>query len=158
MKYAAETKVDAGRSRAEIERTLQRYGATGFMYGWQGRRAMIGFEMDGKRIQFELEMPDPDGREFTHTPGRGQRRSMAQQASEYEKATRQRWRALALVIKAKLEAIESGIATFEQEFLAYIALPNGQTVGQFMLPQIQRAYKDGQMPALLPAGRDASDR
>lgn len=153
MRYAAETNVDAGQSRAEIERTLQRYGANGFMYGWQGTRALVGFEMAGRQIRFELSMPDPSAREFTHTPSRGQRRTEKQRQSEYEKATRQRWRALSLVIKAKLEAIESGIATFEQEFLAYIALPSGETIGQRTIPQIQAAYAGGSLPALLPAAR-----
>ena len=41
---------------------------------------------------------------------------------------RQRWRALNLAIKAKLEAVESGIVTFDQEFLAHIVGPSGQTV------------------------------
>lgn len=66
-------------------------------------------------------------------------------------AERQRWRALALVIKAKLEAVEAGITEFEEEFLAHIVLPNGGTVGQFMLPQVATAYETGQMPPLLPA-------
>jgi hypothetical protein len=67
-----------------------------------------------------------------------------------EQAVRQRWRALALVIKAKLEAFESGIETFEQAFLANILLPDGQTVGQWMVPQVEQAYLTGTMPGLLP--------
>jgi hypothetical protein len=67
-----------------------------------------------------------------------------------EVARRQRWRALALAIKAKLEAVESGIATFEEEFMAYIVLPDGQTVGEFLSPQIEAAYSSGRMPPLLP--------
>lgn len=34
-RYAATTEVTSEKSRAEIERTVSRYGATGFMYGWQ---------------------------------------------------------------------------------------------------------------------------
>ena len=34
-KYAATTDVPAEKSRAEIEATLRRYGATGFAYGWE---------------------------------------------------------------------------------------------------------------------------
>ena len=33
-RYAEQTSVAAERSRAEIEGTLTRYGATAFMYGW----------------------------------------------------------------------------------------------------------------------------
>jgi hypothetical protein len=34
-KFAENTSVSAERSRAEIEKTLRRYGADQFMYGWE---------------------------------------------------------------------------------------------------------------------------
>ena len=40
-RYAADTQVSVDASRAEIERTLTRYGATAFMYGWDADRAII---------------------------------------------------------------------------------------------------------------------
>jgi hypothetical protein len=149
-KYAEHTQVSSAQSRAEIEHTLSRYGATGFMYGWQADKALVGFQMRGKQIKFVLHLPDKNDREFTHTPSRGQRRSPEQQEAAYEQAVRQRWRALALVIKAKLEAVEAGITVFEDEFLAHIVLPDGRTVGEYMLPQIEESYSSGRMPALLP--------
>lgn len=148
-RYAESTSVSSDKSRAEIERTLSRYGATSFMYGWQQDRAVVAFEMQGRRVRFLLPMPDRADREFTLTPT-GKKRSETQAQAAYEQATRQRWRALALVIKAKLEAVESGITEFEEEFMAHIVLPNGQTVGEHMVPQIARAYESGRMPALLP--------
>jgi len=63
---------------------------------------------------------------------------------------RQKWRALALVIKAKLEAVESGISVFEDEFMAAIVMPNGRTVSEEIRPRIAAAYESGNMPALLP--------
>ena len=60
-------------------------------------------------------------------------------------------RALLLVIKAKLEAVTAGISTIETEFLANIVLPDNTTAGEWMLPQIDRAYCTGEMPPLLPA-------
>ena len=149
-KYAETTTVSSAQSRAEIERTLSKYGASGFAYGWQDSRAMIGFSMNGKQVRFMLTLPDMNDREFTHTPSRGTRRSPVQQEAAYEQSVRQRWRALALVIKAKLEAVEAGITVFEDEFLAHIVLPNGQTAGDYMIPQIEAAYESGNMPALLP--------
>jgi len=149
-KYATSTAVSSAQSRAEIERTLEKYGASGFAYGWQDNRAMIGFTMGDKQIRFRLSLPDKDSREFTHTPVRDTRRSADQQAEAYEQAVRQRWRALALVVKAKLEAVEAGISVFEDEFLAHIVLPKGQTAGDYMIPQINEAYATGNMPALLP--------
>lgn len=58
----------------------------------------------------------------------------------WAQACRQKWRALNIVVKAKLEAVESGIAMFE-EFLAYIVLPNGLTVKDVVVPEIKKAYE-----------------
>ena len=147
-RYAEKTQVSSAQSRAEIERTLARYGATGFVYGWQEDRALVGFQMRGKQIRFILPLPDRNDPEFVYTPARGKQRSPEQQEAAYEQAVRQRWRAL--VIKAKLEAVEAGITIFEEEFMAHIVLPDGRTVGQYMLPQIEETYQSGRMPALLP--------
>ena len=65
-KYAAQTIVPVDRSKAEIEKILMRYGASSFAYGWEGSRAMVGFQMNGRRIVFKLGMPLPD--EFGETP------------------------------------------------------------------------------------------
>lgn len=151
-RYAAQTEVDAGRSREELERTVVRYGASAFGYGWEDGRAVVQFRAQGRYVKFELPMPNPDDREFTLTPT-GKARSGSSAAQAYQQASRQRWRALALVVKAKLEAVESGITTFDEEFMAHLLLPDGQTVGQFMGPQIEHAYEHGKMPKLLGSGK-----
>lgn len=149
-RYAENTSVPSDRSRAEIEKTISRYGATSFMYGTSAQHAVVAFEMQGRRVKFSLPMPDKSASEFTRTPSRGNRRSPDQIDAAYEQAVRQRWRALSLVVKAKLEAVASGITTFEDEFMAHIVLPSGGTVGDFMRPQIENAYRTGKMPPLLP--------
>lgn len=147
--YAQATQVPAEKSKAEIERTLQRYGATQFAYGWDAEVAIIGFRARGRQVLFRLPMPDVN--DFARTPERGHRRSTEAQGKAWEQATRQRWRALALVIKAKLEAVEAGIVSFEDEFLAHTVLPSGETVSDWMQPQIEHAIANGTMPAMLPA-------
>lgn len=148
-RYARHTKVSAERSRVEIEKTLTRYGATGFMYGWSESGAIIGFMMQGKQYKCILRLPDYD--DFL-TNSIGNRVSQKQAERSFEKSKLQRWRALALVIKAKLEAVESEISTVETEFLPWMVLPNGQTVGQWMKPQLDVIYESGKMPPLLPGG------
>lgn len=151
--YASSTDVSSDRSRAEIERTLQRYGATSFAYGWGDGQAMIGFVAYNRQIRFILPMPDRNARVFTHTPARHQRRTEAQIAQAYEQAVRQRWRALALVIKAKLEAVEAGIVTFENEFAMHMVLPDGRTVADHVTPAIEQAYATGVVKPLLAIGQ-----
>jgi hypothetical protein len=150
-RYAENTQVSSDRSRAEIERTLRRYGATAFGYGWDAQAATLMFEIANRRVMFRLPMPDPTSKVFTRTPT-GKDRSPPAAEAAFEQAVRQRWRALALVIKAKLEAVAAGITTIEQEFLAHIVLPDGRTVGEYAKPAIASAYESGEMPKMLPGG------
>lgn len=150
--YAAATEVPVEKSRAEIERMLSRYKATRFASGWSENGAVILFEVHDRRIRFDLPMPNVDDPKFTRDPRCSYKLRPAEAARRsYEQACRSRWRALALVIKAKLEAVESGISEFEEEFLANIVLPNGKTVGAWMRPQVEEAYSTGKMPDMLPA-------
>lgn len=149
--YASKTKVSSSKSKNEIERTLTRYGAEEFMYGTRVDCAVVAFKMVGRQIRFLLPLPDRNNTDFTEYK-RGSstwERSEESAAQLYEQAIRQRWRALALVIKAKLEAVESGITEFEDEFLAHIVLPGGQTMGELARPQIAIAYETGKIPPLL---------
>lgn len=148
-RYAAKTDVSSAKSKAEIESTVERYGASQFLSGWDlDGRAVVGFTMEGRQVRFVLQLPDRNSNEFTRS-SRGPR-SADIAATHWEQACRQRWRALALVIKAKLEAVESGIAIFEDEFMANIVLPNGRLVGEEIRPAIASAYATGEMPPLLP--------
>lgn len=146
--FAQGTDVPVDRSKAEIERILTRYGATRFMSGWDQQSATLAFEAHGKRVRFVMHLPTLD--DVAKSP-KGQRRNPSQQRSALDGEVRRRWRALALVIKAKLEAVASGVTNFEVEFMAHILLPNGDTAGSWLLPQIDRAYSSGKMPPLLPA-------
>lgn len=150
--YAEDTKVPVARSREHIQHELARFGAERFAFAQEPDRATVMFELGGRRVVMVLPMPDRGDVAFTHMTGprRGERRSATAAAELYERAKRARWRALFMVIKAKLVAVEAGITTIEREFLADVVLPNGQTVGQWVAPQLEQAYNGGRMPALLP--------
>ena len=150
--YANKTTVGQDQSRAEIERVLDRYGATSFAYFKSEGQVLVAFEMRKRRITFKVVLPAK--KDFSVTDSGRSRKSENAVQEAYEQAVRQRWRALALVIKAKLESVDSGIETFEEAFLAQIMLPDGQPVGQWMAPQIKLAYETAQMPPLLslPSG------
>jgi len=148
-RYAQNTKVTSDKSRAEIEHLLTNYGADQFLYGWDGDAAVIGFRHKNRSIRFHL--PSANREDYRKTAGRVTRTEV-QLDAVMAKERKRRWRALALAIKAKLEACATGIATFEDEFLAYTVLPNGQTMSQWVSPQLKEAYENGKMPVgLLPA-------
>ena len=152
--YAKGTEVSVEKSRAEIEAILARYGASAFAYATNAGKAMIQFQANERRIMFVLELPDRTADRFVYWTRGGKIYKESKRTPEWayelwEKECRQKWRCLALAIKAKLEAVASGIATFEDEFMAHIVLPGGKTVGQVMRPQIEQSYKSGKMPPLL---------
>jgi hypothetical protein len=151
-KFAAQTSVSVEKSRNEIEAILRRYGADGFRYGWRDVNArrveQIEFTAKDRHIRFTLTMPAKDADEFKWTAHKDRwqrkRRSESATLEAWQQSCRQRWRALCLCIKAKLEAVESGISEFETEFLAFIMDPEtGRTIGDTILPQIKLRYESG---------------
>lgn len=144
MSYAQHTVVSVEKSQGEIRKILTKYKATGFAYAENIAVAMVQFEMIGRRIKFILPLA-----ELHKTRDR---RGYVLNQKQTDQENMRRWRCLSLVIKAKLEAVESGITTLEQEFMAHILLPNGRTVSEELIPQITKSYETGQMPPLLGYG------
>lgn len=128
--FASRTEVSVSESIAEIERTANRYGGEQFVFGVAEDRAVVGFTKEGRQVRFQVPFGEKD--------------------AGYIQRQRQRMRALLLVVKAKLEAVESGVVGFEDEFLANIVLPDGKLVGQEVRRQIAHAYETREMPMLLP--------
>lgn len=150
MSYAEGTEVPVERSKAEIEGLLMRYGADQFVSGWKDREARIQFRAKERLVRFTLLLPDPNDNTFTlHPRYAGHRRTAEAARRAYEQEVRRLWRALSLVVKAKLEAVESGIATFEEEFMAQIVMPDGRTVAEHALPLIAESYMTGKAQTLL---------
>jgi hypothetical protein len=146
--FAEKTKVPVIQTRGEIERMLGRFKCSsyGTAVDYEQRKARVQFKAHDRIIRFELTLPDP-----------GRHRVK----EKFEQEERRVWRALMLVIKAKLEAVENSIATFEEEFLAHVVMPNDQTVATILQPIIADAYARGQMPRALlgpgtPDGDDAA--
>ena len=145
-RYAVDTRVPVQQSRSEIENLLTRYSADGFAYGQDSSMAVIQFVMKDRRVKFVLPLPTVADVSRTR---RGKARTGRAAANSLAQAQRQRWRALLLCIKAKLESVESGIESFEDAFLAQIVLPDGSTVGERMQDQVRIAYSERKMPPLL---------
>lgn len=151
MSFAKNTSVPVDRTRFQIEHYLAQAGAEQFAYMSSAKGAAIGFRIFDRNIKIVIPMPDPKDRNFTHSKS-GYELAEGQVQKRFEQESKRRWRALLLVIKAKLEAVESGIATFEEEFLSYIILPGGMTVAQKVLPSVAESYKSGKSIPLLSPG------
>lgn len=132
MSFAAGTAVTEKESQAEIKALLSRYGCPWAEVGCNRHgNGVVKFTLSGRTVRMLMSLPGPDHRERPR-----------------------RWRVMALLLKAKLEAVDSGLSTFEDEFLAHLALADGGTVGQRLAPQLEAVCRGEANPSLaMGAGR-----
>lgn len=151
--FAEKTSVPVWKTKVEIEALLNKQGAEQFLIAGESSRGVIQFRAKGRLVKFEVVLPDATAKEFIYMPGSSYRkRTIVAARNAYEQACRQKWRALLLVIKAKLEAVESKITTFDEEFYPYIVMPgaNGKTVFELTSDRVAAAYQSNQAVPLLP--------
>ena len=147
--YAQNTSVSTDKSRFEIERNLSKYGATEFGYMNGADRSVIVFKIANRVVRITLPLPNKSDKQFQPKRLRYGLSKDERVTIAWEQACRSSWRALSLVIKAKLEAVATGISTVEREFLSDVVLPGGKTIGEWVQPQLVN-MKDA--PKLLPMG------
>lgn len=150
--FAEGTAVSVEKSRAEIESLLMRYGCRDFGYRIVEKGAVINFVVKDRHVRFCMALPSRDDAKFTYKLVRGFRKAQTndQKFKAWDQECRRLWRCLALSIKAKLETVQSGIAVFEDEFLANIVDPlTGKTVSEIIRPQL-----DLRQQLALPAPKD----
>ena len=134
-KYAKNTSVTIAKSKIQIQDLLTNWGIKEFFFGTSPRGDGIGFKYKEKVYKHNVPMP-PNKNTFTD--------------KQYNQQVRQRWRILYMSLKMKLEEIDSGGISFEDQFLAMMCLPDGSTVGGFMkLPENLGRLEKTQMPRLL---------
>lgn len=148
MSYAKTTQVPTHQSEVQIKKMLKKHGANGIMVAENEEMIAIQFAMKNRQIRFIVPFPKTDDDDIKFTEG-GKIRSQSARLTALEQALRQRYRLLFLVVKAKLEAVDSGVVNFEEEFLAHTVMSDGSTVGQWVRPQISKMYESGNMPPLL---------
>jgi hypothetical protein len=148
-KYAVTTSVSVEKSKEEVTKILRKYGADRFGTMEDRNKAYLMFEYNKLMIQIIIPLPNRDDFHFSEA---GRKRKGPVVDSAYEQAIKQKWRALVLAVKAKLEAVESGISTIEQEFMAFVMMPDGRNLSEHVLPELENMSKDGKMPRLLLGG------
>lgn len=137
--FAEGTTVPAAKTQGEIAALVERYGATQFSSGWMGDQAAISFAAKGRLVRFVIRLPSlNDARAKMALPrGMYSRQSIKADAvlKWRDREVRRLWRCLLLAIKAKLEVVQSGIASFDEEFLAHIVTADQRTVYERLASQ-----------------------
>lgn len=141
MSYAKGTKTSIDNTEQQIKTMLRKAGAEAVAIFEDGTRAVIAFHLSDRAIQFRLPLPGRFEDRFVYRRvnqhGGLAENTAATRDSLWVQASRERWRALHLCIKAKLESVEQNIETFDEAFLAHVQMPDGETVGDKVLPEMQ---------------------
>ncbi len=156
--YAKGTTVEVARSRAEIDSLLTKNGASsvGILNDSDKSVAVVAFTIHGAK--FRLEIPLPTMAEVDKSPKPRQwfswdeGKRLAWKRVDLVQRERERWRAVLLLIKSKLEIVRIGLSSVEREFMADLVLPGGQRAEAFFAEAIRRGLEGGDASPMLGAG------
>lgn len=127
MSYARRTKVPVDKTRMDIERLVKKYGAKGFASAWQDKSARVEFLCHNRHVRLTVSTDNKTAQD-----------------------EREQWRALLLLVKAKLVAVDAKIATFEEAFIGEIVVPaTGKTVWETAREPLRIAYETNKSVPLL---------
>jgi hypothetical protein len=130
-RYAEGTTVSVQNSRGEITGILTKHGCTHFATGSTPEGDTIQFVLGGKQFRMFIAKPTADSM-YERDRSRYSYPNNVDWEAKAEQEWKRRWRAHVLLIKAKLEFIEGGDTTLEQEFLPYALMKDGRTVGELI--------------------------
>lgn len=150
MAFAENTSVPIEKSVAEIVGLVKKAGATSIAQWEEPERFTIQFSLSERLLRFRVTLPA--WRDMPERNGRREVLNQTQREAISAQRARQRARALLLVIKAKLESVESNVETFEEAFLANVVMSNGETVYERIAKPIAIEYESGAPSTLLLAG------
>lgn len=151
-RFAKETSVSRNKTKDEIEKLLMSYGArTIFMNDTNEQNVLfVAWKIEGKSYKFELPLPAPDDKQFTHYESRSGRRSKEKAHALWEGAIRQYWRIGKNYIYMLMEMMEACGMEFHEAFAPLLALHNGSNVWMTAATNAKEISHSGSLMALMP--------
>lgn len=129
------TTVPVERSQGELRKLLGSHGAGRFEFGEaidteERRWAAIGFALSGRSVRIKVPFKLRDEVAIRRKLTRARSKTIEQlRYDEDEQEAKRIWRVLAWNLKARLEAVQEGVETFEEAFLAHLVDERtGQTI------------------------------
>lgn len=129
-RYAEGTKVSVESSRGEITGILAKHGVQ--RMGWMGSPEgdQLMFELAGGQYRLNIERPTLEQVRDRYVAEGGRWNLVYDPQAKVDAEWRRRWRANVLLLKAKLEFIDSGDTTLDRELMPYRVLADGRTLEQ----------------------------
>lgn len=161
MAAYASTAVPVEKSQGEIRKLLAKHGAQQFAFGEERtpmgeRRAAVTFAYEQHAVRIQVPLKMVDEREVLAKARRATRKTANEIRDEmYEQEEKRIWRVLAWNLKARMVAVEEGVETFEEAFLAHLLdRETGRTIYQ-QLAETGRVQLAAPLLALPPGEADA---
>lgn len=157
-RYAAETNVSIAQSRGEIEKLLRQWGADGISWTDQYVQGLAKIEFiwqfEGTHYLARITFKVPKRADFLESgeglDNRSGKVSEIKLSRLLDQAGRAEHRCLLLLLKAAFNAVDQGMIRPEQLFLAFLVDGDGQTVGDVMIPRLNKMLAGG-AARLLPS-------
>lgn len=155
------TEVAVERSQGEIRKLLHAKGAANFSFSETEvdgvSFASVDFLHLDQRVRVRVALKTPDQRTITAKAQRARTKTRDVIVRELlDQEARRIWRVIFHTLKARLVAVEEGVETFEEAFLAHIVDP---MTGLTMWESIKGAVEAGALklggPGLFPDGPPA---
>lgn len=151
MAYAENTTVPVEKSLTQIGSLIKKAGGARIAQMEDIDALAVQFFLSDRMLRFRVPVPTVDN--IPLRDNGNHRYTDIPKAARQKKADairRQRARALLLVIKAKLESVESGVESFDEAFLPNIVMSNGETVWDRVGEPLALEYQSGkEIPFLL---------
>lgn len=157
MPAYATTDVPVERSQGEVRGLLQRYGATQFTFGEAivDGRTLIGVEFATAhhRVRLRVALKPPDEEALAVRARRARTKTLGElRAQADEQEAKRVWRVIAHNLKARMVAVEEGVESFEEAFLAHLVdAGTNQTIYE-RLASTGSVTLDAPLVRELPAG------
>lgn len=141
------TQVTVEKSQGEIRKLLHKHGASQFRFSegtddelrwWAG----VEFIHHDHLVRIAAPLKDLEGRASRELDAKVRRaRTKTREdflAEHYEQEAKRIWRVIYWSLKARMEAVDEGLETFEQAFLAHMVDPGtGKTIWDVIRPHVE---------------------
>lgn len=134
MALPYENATSGQRAMAEIQTILQKFGCSKFgtMLDFDAGTLVVQFERQGQRVSFPANFKGYAAKWLKENPWSSRRQSSRE---EYERRALEIgsmavYSILRDWIKAQTVAVETGLTSFEDVFMAHLLLPNGKRVSE----------------------------
>lgn len=120
---------------AEIQRILQQFGCNkfGVMTDWDAGTLLVQFEWRGAKVSFPANFKGYASAWLKEKPYTSRMRctKAEHEAKALEIGSIAVYSILRDWIKAQVVAVETGLISFEEVFMAHVLLPNGQRMAEY---------------------------